>query len=158
MSTVKLHYFDAYARGDVLRLMLHYADISFEDEKYTFQKWAKVKQSGDFEFEQMPMLEIDDKKLVHGRAIANYIASKKGWLPETPEEIYLDSWYWDTIFDLYDKVYTEILFGPTEEEQAKAKKRFLDEMLPVFLPTLEKSLIESGAKTSGYLVGNKLTP
>jgi hypothetical protein len=61
MSTVKLHYFGVYGAGDQIRALLHTAKVAFEDVRYTREDWGKVKASENFEFHQLPVLEVDGK-------------------------------------------------------------------------------------------------
>jgi len=54
---MKVHYFDAYARGDQIRMLLTHAKQPFEDVRYSFENWPDVKATGIFEFGQVPAFE-----------------------------------------------------------------------------------------------------
>ena len=45
MPNYKLVYFDLRGRGEFIRMMLHYKNISFEEEIITLDKWPEVKNS-----------------------------------------------------------------------------------------------------------------
>ncbi len=60
-SNSKIHFFPAYGRTGVIRAILNWKKDPFEDLKHNYQEWSQIKKSGDFEFEQMPMLEINGK-------------------------------------------------------------------------------------------------
>jgi prostaglandin-H2 D-isomerase / glutathione transferase len=61
MSLIKLHYLDIYARAECIRLLLTHAKVPFEDIRYKFEDFPKLKQSGNLEFGQLPVLEVDGK-------------------------------------------------------------------------------------------------
>ena len=58
---MKFFYFDGYGRGEDIRMILSYNKVAFEDCRHSFESWGKIKFSGQFEFNQMPALEIDGK-------------------------------------------------------------------------------------------------
>ena len=58
---MKVHYFGLYGRAEAMRMILSHAKQPYEDVSYTFESWGGVKNSGKFEFNQLPGLEMDDK-------------------------------------------------------------------------------------------------
>jgi hypothetical protein len=60
-----LHYFDGFGRGEVIRQILKSKGEEFEDRRFTDETWPDEKHSGNYDFLQLPMLEIDGYKLVH---------------------------------------------------------------------------------------------
>ena len=50
----KLIYFDAYARGESIRILLSHAKVSFIDERVSFPDWPARKASGELPGNQMP--------------------------------------------------------------------------------------------------------
>ena len=61
---MKLYYFDCYALGEDIRMILHFAKIDFEDIRFTYdpprKEFEDLKKTGIFENGQVPMLELDD--------------------------------------------------------------------------------------------------
>ena len=69
-------------------MLLKYLKIEFVDHRVSFEEWPSFKETGVCEFGQLPMLEMEGKTFVTGRAIARYIAMKNGLYPTSPKEIY----------------------------------------------------------------------
>ena len=42
---VQLLYFDGYGRGEIIRIILNYGGIQFEDKRFSFEEWPKIKPS-----------------------------------------------------------------------------------------------------------------
>ena len=82
---IHLHYFNIYARGEPIRVILHYANVPFEDHQYAFEEWPPIQQN--FEFLQLPCLEIDGHRLVQSKCISRYLCQKLGY--HNPD-LYLD--------------------------------------------------------------------
>ena len=57
---MKFYYFDAYGRGESVRMILWKAGVQFEDIRVTGPTWHELRDSGRLRFGQMPMLELDD--------------------------------------------------------------------------------------------------
>lgn len=89
MVHYKLSYFDLRARGELIRLIFKYAKQDFDDNRIQFSEWPKLKSSNIFcllfkkkilaiPYGQVPLLEIDEKKLSQSLAIARYLAKEFG--------------------------------------------------------------------------------
>ena len=79
-SKPKLHYFGFWARGEIIRFALAALGLDYEevtvpskliDGAAGVEAW-KAKR-GEYEFCQLPMLEIDGKKLSQTRSILRYL-------------------------------------------------------------------------------------
>lgn len=44
-TSYKLYYFPARARGELARMLFHAAGEDFEDARFNFEEWAKIKPS-----------------------------------------------------------------------------------------------------------------
>uniref|UniRef100_A0A914EG76 GST N-terminal domain-containing protein n=1 Tax=Acrobeloides nanus TaxID=290746 RepID=A0A914EG76_9BILA len=73
----KLYYLDFEGRGEPIRLLLHYAGVSFEDFRINFQDW-KDTWKAKMPFGSVPVLEIDGVMLPESHAIGRYLAKKFG--------------------------------------------------------------------------------
>ena len=58
-SKLKYIYFDVYARGEPIRILLNHAKVTFEDERLSFEDFGPRKAAGEFEMGQLPVLLID---------------------------------------------------------------------------------------------------
>lgn len=45
MSEYKLHYFNFRGLGELVRLVLHYAGVAFEDVRFEKSEWPSIKAS-----------------------------------------------------------------------------------------------------------------
>ena len=48
---VELLYFDGYGRAEIIRIILNYGGIDFEDKRVSFEEWPQIKPS-----KQLPYL------------------------------------------------------------------------------------------------------
>ncbi|VDP05097.1 unnamed protein product [Heligmosomoides polygyrus] len=76
MVQYKVTYFDGRGVGELIRQVLTVAEQDFEDVRYTDEQWPKHK--AEMPFGQLPVLEIDGKKLAQSFAIARFLARKYG--------------------------------------------------------------------------------
>ena len=54
-----LYYFSpVMARAEPIRMLLHHANIKFEDKRFTFQEWGAIKPN--MPNQQCPCLELKD--------------------------------------------------------------------------------------------------
>jgi len=77
--TMKITYFDIRGRAETARLVLAYAEVSFEDDRLPFppnEVWAAKKPS--VTLGQLPTLEVEGKTLHQSMAIARYLAKENG--------------------------------------------------------------------------------
>ena len=42
---VELLYFDGYGRAEIIRIILNYGGVEFEDKRVNFEEWPKIKPS-----------------------------------------------------------------------------------------------------------------
>ncbi|XP_017875129.1 glutathione S-transferase 1-like, partial [Ceratina calcarata] len=74
MVNYKLTYFNVTGLAEPIRLLLHQSGIKFEDIRFDFEEWPKIKPTTPLG--QVPVLEIDGKPFVQSKAIARFIARK----------------------------------------------------------------------------------
>ena len=100
-SQIKLGYWKIRGLAEPLRMMLHYAEMEFEDVLYEcgdapdFDKscWFDIKFDLGLDFPNLPYLFDGDVKLTQSLPILHYLAMKTGLAPKdvTPSRIaYLD--------------------------------------------------------------------
>ena len=84
MTAPVLHYFDFYARAEVLRILFVHSKTAFVDHRVAGEEWPQLKASGFSEFGQLPMVEMDGLKLVQTLAALRYVGAKVGYVPTDP--------------------------------------------------------------------------
>jgi glutathione S-transferase len=104
-TPIRLHYFNVRNRAEFIRWIFAYKGIPYEDVRIDMANWPKIKPT--FEFQTVPVLEFDGKKLVTAIAIGRHIALKTGLYPSNPEEVYNSESLIDFIGDflnVFDKL------------------------------------------------------
>ena len=81
MSSIKVHYFPGYGRAEAIRMLLAHAKVPFENVSYEFAELPAAKESGNLEFGQFPVVEIDGKFHSQSGAILRLFGSKYGYYP-----------------------------------------------------------------------------
>lgn len=108
----RLTYFNSQALGEAIRLMLAYGGIEFEDIRIDFQKEWPSYPKEQLPFGQLPMLEIDGKKLFQTIAIGRYLAKKVGLYGSNPMEDYEIDLAVDNLNDFRASEYKNTLSQP----------------------------------------------
>ena len=161
-KNVKLHYFDFYGKGEILRFILIHNKIKFEDIRYDYPTWLKVKKTQQFLFYQLPIIEIEGKIYAESHAAAKtYTVSRylTILLNQYPNDLY-DSYYVELTKDYIEEIYEKFIPWFAEKDLKKKEyihQNFLKKVLPALVPGLNKILKENKISSSGYFVGNYLS-
>ncbi|KAK6020390.1 glutathione S-transferase protein [Ostertagia ostertagi] len=117
--------------AEIIRQIFAVAGQNFEDVRYSFEEWPKHK--AEMPFGQMPVLEVDGKKLSQSFAIVRYLARKFGYAGKSAwEEAVVDSvgdQIKDYIYEIRPFVRAAAGLAPGDAEALKKD---------VFLPAREK--------------------
>lgn len=155
-SSYKLHYFEGNGRAVNIRAILDFANATWEDNKISFADWPTLKNSGKFEFGQLPVLEVDGKQKTQTIAIEVLLARKFGLLGSNEEDEYQILNILSTRED-----YSKHLYGllmPNEEQKSKRDeiiKTLRESVFPTILGSFEKRYIENGK--GKYFLGDKFS-
>ena len=72
---MKLEYFPLHGRAMMIRLLLNYCNVQFEDKMVSHQEFGENKAKGVYKAGQVPVFYTDDDiQLCQTKAIARYIA------------------------------------------------------------------------------------
>ena len=148
MENVKLTYFYKNGRVGLIRAMLSYKKIPFENIMYTKDEWPSKKEN--YEFKQLPQLEVNGKKLTQTIAISLYLARQ---LDLYPKDIYLQ-YHVDSLLACRDDItllYRKVKYKECNEEEYKKYK----EMIILYLKRIEARYKELGS--GKYYLGNDLS-
>ncbi|CAH1247078.1 HPGDS [Branchiostoma lanceolatum] len=144
----KLTYFNARARGELVRLIFAAAGVEYEDVRFDYEQWAAFKESTPMG--QIPVLEVEGRTMCQSLAIARYVARETGLCGKT-------SWA-EAQVDMFvcgaDDLLTKLLNVRFEKDEATKEegKKGLATYVPNFLANYEKL-----CGPEGYLVGTSLT-
>lgn len=144
-----LYYFAGNAKAGIARAILSAANIDFEDKRFGFEEWGKIKQEKGFEYGQVPAYEENGKVLTQSFAIDTYLAEKNGFYGSNAEERYEINNLLFSYDDLFPKFRPAVLPKVDDEEA----KKFLEESAPKFLQAYEKKIPQG----KDYVVGNKFS-
>ncbi|CAG9321589.1 unnamed protein product [Blepharisma stoltei] len=152
MSEVTLHYFGLYAKAEVTRMILHYTNTPFNDRIYSDDDtWLQYKKSGLFEFEQLPMLEIDGLRLVQSLSIERYLCQKFGYYPSDPYEIHLT----ESLQNIWQDFIQHKVEWTWIKKDLEGWDNWCDNELPRIIQSIEARYINNGC--NGHFVGNSTT-
>ncbi|CAL1534552.1 unnamed protein product [Lymnaea stagnalis] len=149
----KLFYFNFRGRGELIRLLLHTAQVEFIDERVAFADWPELKPKTPEGY--VPFMEIDGVAYGESLPLARYIARKynlmgKTELGQLTADIIMN--YVDDLRDEYVRFKTDKILTQLQKEELEGK--FSAETIPNFLGKIEKRLTNS---SSGYLAGEDLS-
>ena len=149
---MKLYYFDLYARGEPIRMMLTLAKVPFEDCRLTGQSWMELKPT--LEYGQMPVLELDDgTQLSQSTAIYEYVAAIHGFHPESPLDKYRgQNLYQAVVIDIFNKSIIAMVYCKPEEKEAKMQIASVD-----YVKACGHIARVLSQREDKFICGNKLT-
>lgn len=150
MPQYKLTYFPVKALAEPIRFLFSYAGVDFVDDRFERENWPDLKPQ--MPFGQVPVLEVDGKKIHQSAAIARYLAKQFGLAGKDDwEALEIDATV-DTINDLRSKMAT---YHYEQDEAVKQTKYdlALKETLPFYLERLDAQVKNNG----GYFVGGKVS-
>jgi len=153
MPSYKLTYFNGRGRAEIVRLVFVAAGEKYDDVRIEKDQWPALKS--DTPFGQVPMLEVDGVKLCQSNSMARFLARRFNLAGKTD----LDQARADMIMDCYEdtiKPLFAFFFEKDEAKKEEAKKKFVEEQLPVSLDGLEK-LLKENKGGDGFFVGDGLT-
>ena len=153
MPKYTLHYFGGNGRAVVARAILTYVKADWTNDLINRDDWPKIKVSGLCEFEQVPVLEVDGKKLCESQAINLYLAETFNLLGKDVEENYQINNLLMTSDDI-SKPLLELFMCKDEEKKPELKKKALDKF-KFFLGKFEKRYLDLGK--GKYFLGEKFT-
>ena len=148
MENIKLTYFNQNGRVGLLRAMLCYKKVPFENIMLSTDEW-KIKKK-DYEFHQLPQLEVNGKKMTQTFAISLYLAKQ---LNLYPKDIYLQ-YHVDSLLAIRDdftSLYRKLKFKINTDEDTKAYK----DLIILYLQKIEKRYEELGSKK--YYLGDEIS-
>jgi len=147
-----LHYFAAYGSCEVIRMALHYFHVPFTEVNYDFRQWSAAKASGLFEFTEMPMMEIGEKRYVLSAAILRYLCQLYAAYPTDVMEIAKV----EAIREMHDEIY-EAVMPFMYIGQVEAAKDWFRLHMSSYLPLIEAQLQANPSGQGRYFLGSHVS-
>lgn len=154
MPNYKLTYFNLKGRGELSRLLFAASDVKFEDVRIDMANWNQLKAS--MPFGQMPVLEVDGKKLAQSKAIAMFLAREFKLAGANNWDQARCHMILDSIEDFWGGL-PGILYNRSLSDEEKGKKivEYRDTKMKPLGDALERCVKES--LKEGFIVGGALT-
>ena len=143
MPMVKLVYFDLEGRGELIRLLLHAGNIDFEDFRFGFADWPKLKPTTPFG--SVPVLFWDGEEMAQTMAMVRFVARKVGMAGKSDMEFFKA----DMVACHFDEIWSKLpgmRFAATQEDRVAKATEVRDEFLPKWLTPLETLLEKRGGE------------
>lgn len=145
-----LFYFNVKALAEPLRYLFAYGGLEYEDVRVTRDEWPALKPS--MPMGQMPVLEVDGKRVHQSISMARYLAKTVGLCGVTPwEDLQVDIVV-DTINDFRLKI-AVVSYEPEDDIKEKKMVTLNAEVIPFYLEKLEQTVKDN----DGHFALNKLT-
>ncbi|KAL7738028.1 hypothetical protein ACLKA6_006381 [Drosophila palustris] len=145
-----LFYFNVKALAEPLRYLFAYGAIEYEDVRVTRDEWPALKPT--MPMGQMPVLEVDGKRVHQSISMARFLAKTVGLCGSTPwEDLQIDIVV-DTINDFRLKI-AVVSYEPEDEIKEKKLVTLNAEVIPFYLEKLEQTVKDN----DGHLALGKLT-
>ena len=151
MHKLTLTYFDfPGGRGETARLAMVLGGIEFEDYRFPFEQFGKVREQTPLK--QVPTLNVDGRQVTQNNAINRFVGKMAGLYPEDDYQALLC----DEIMDAIETVTHKIVdtFGLEGEKQKIAREALVKGPLTQYLEWTQARLEEQGG---AYFAENRLT-
>uniref|UniRef100_A0A182FM24 glutathione transferase n=2 Tax=Anopheles albimanus TaxID=7167 RepID=A0A182FM24_ANOAL len=150
MPDYKVYYFNVKALGEPLRFLLSYGNLPFDDVRITREEWPALKPT--MPMGQMPVLEVDGKKVHQSVAMSRYLAKQVGLAGADDWENLMIDTVVDTVNDFRLKI-AVVSYEPDDDIKEKKLVTLNNEVIPFYLEKLDDIARENG----GYLANSKLS-
>ena len=144
-SQYKLYYFNGNGRAIIIRAILHYSKVNFSDVKITKDDWIKLKKTGKFESEDLPVMEHKGKLYSQMHAIEQYL----GYIFNIHGKNMEDEYHINSLLDSFDDLFTifkHFTWPESEEDKEHIKdyEKAFKSKFAFFISVLEKKYKEKG--------------
>jgi len=154
---LKVVYFNAPARAELVRWMLHFRAAPFEDVRVKHEDWPAMKEK--YPTKQLPALEYTNPKtgkqcvVVQGSAIVRTVAGITNLAGQTPQDAIEADQVYECLRDVRELTY-QIYTEKDETRKEQLKNKLKTEVLPAMMSFIEKKVTENNGK---FVTGNDYT-
>ena len=148
----KLYYFNGNGKAIIIRAILYYSKAKFTDVKVSNEDWKKLKQTGKFGCEELPVMEHKGKLFYQMHAIEQYLAYNFNIHGKNIEDEYQINCLLDSFDDLFT-IFKHFTWPETEEDKEHIEdyKKAFKSKFAFFVNTLEKKFRDKGQNDKYYL-------
>ncbi|XP_052873491.1 glutathione S-transferase [Anopheles cruzii] len=150
MPDYKVYYFNVKALGEPLRFLLSYGNLPFDDVRITREEWPALKPT--MPMGQMPVLEVDGKKVHQSVAMSRYLAKQVGLAGADDWENLMIDTVVDTVNDFRLKI-AVVSYEPDDDIKDKKLVTLNNEVIPFYLEKLD----DIARENDGHLANSKLS-
>ena len=150
----KLYYFNGNGKAIIIRAILYYSKVKFSDIKITKGEWKKLKQTGKFEYEELPVMEYKGKLYYQMHAIEQYL----GYIFDLHGKNVEDEYQINCLLDSFDDLFTifkHFTWPETEEDKEHTTDylKAFKSKFAFFVSILEKKYTDK-EQINKYYLGN----
>jgi len=149
----KLTYFNSRGYGELSRLILAEAGVTYVDNRIEKDAWPALKPKTPFN--KIPILEVDGTVISESRAIARYLAREHKLAGKTSLDQAKCDMLVDAFYDFMSHL-RELLVEKDEQKKNEIKAKFATEILPPAFDSYTK-ILESNGGGKGFIVGDSVT-
>ena len=148
----KLYYYIGNGKAIIIRAILYYSKVKFTDIKVSNEDWKKLKQTGKFGCEELPVMEHKGKLFYQMHAIEQYLAYNFNIHGKNIEDEYQINCLLDSFDDLFT-IFKHFTWPETEEDKEHIEdyKKAFKSKFAFFVNTLEKKFRDKGQNDKYYL-------
>ena len=148
----KLYYYNGNGKAIIIRAILYYSKAKFTDVKVSNEDWKKLKQTGKFGCEELPVMEHKGKLFYQSHAIEQYLAYNFKIHGKNIEDEYQINCLLDSFDDLFT-IFRHFTWPETEEDKEHIEdyKKAFKSKFAFFVITLEKKFRDKGQNDKYYL-------
>ena len=150
----KLYYFNGNGKAIIIRAILYYSKVKFSDIKISKEDWKKLKQTGKFECEELPVMEHKGKLYYQMHAIEQYLGYNFNIHGKNMEDEYQINCLLDSFDDLFT-IFKHFTWPETEEDKEHIQdyQKAFKSKFAFFVSILEKKYSDKG-QVDKYYLGN----
>ncbi len=143
---IKITYFPTEGRAEPIRLTLYVGGIEFEDERFTGEEIAVLKEEGKVPFLSMPTMTVDDEIFAESGAMLRYAGKLTGMYPTCAKAALKV----DMVNDALESIISDIFKDPSKEGRTKV----IEETFPRYFGAIDKIY---SASAGPYLLGETMS-
>ena len=148
----KLYYFNGNGKALLIRAILYYSKVKFYDVKVSNEDWKKLKQTGKFGCDELPVMEHKGKLFYQMHAIEQYLGYNFNIHGKNIEDEYKINCLLDSFDDLFT-IFKHFTWPESEEDKEHIEdyKKAFKSKFAFFVSILEKKYSDKDENDKYYL-------